>query len=381
MNRLRVMEMIDRPSLGGGQKAVLLLASGLDRSRFEVSVCSAGGGPLVAEIEKLGLAHCPASFGRKRWRENIRGIRRVLKSGTIDILHTHGGVAGFFGRWAAWQAGTPVVVHTLHGIHYLHYRNPLAKWALIRLERQFSRLTDRVVLVSEADRGAASRHNLAPERKLVVIRNGVDLRGLPDAEGVKRRRAELGLAGTGPVIGTVARLHRQKGVVYLVRAAAQVKARFPGLRIVCVGGGPLEADIRREVRRLGLEGTVMLLGEVEDPLPTLAVLDVFVLPSLWEGLPFVLIEAAALAKPIVATDVEGNREVITAGETGLLVPPADPAALADDIVGVLRDPEMASHLAASAARTIPPRFTLARMVRQTEELYLAAWDEKRPPGA
>ncbi len=378
MSRLRVLEMIDKPSLGGGQTAILLLAGGLDRDSFEVLVCSGKDGPLAAEVQKLGLPHVPAAFDRRHWRESIGELRRILRDESIDVLHTHGGVAGFFGRWAASQAKTPVVVHTLHGIHYLHYRNFLLKRLLIGLERDFSRLTDWVILVSDEDRRAAAAHRLALEEKLVVIKNGIDLRNLPSAEDARRRRQELGLSEGLPVVGTVARLHRQKGVIYLVRAAARLRKEFPEIRVVCAGGGPLEAKVRGEVRRLGLEPSVLLLGETSQALATLAALDVFVLPSLWEGLPFVLIEAAALGKPIVATDVEGNREVLTPGETGLLVRPADPGALAAAISRLLKDTSLSGRLSEQAGRLIPPRFTLDRMIRETGELYVGVWKRKHP---
>jgi len=376
MSKIKVMEMIDRPSLGGGPKAVLLLAAGLDRSDFDVSVCSEPDGPLVRELGCLGIPHRPASFGRKHWRENVAGIRRILREESVEILHTHGGVAGFFGRWAAHKNKTPVIVHTLHGIHYLHYRNPLFRRTYILLERAFSRFTNKLILVSEADGAQARRHRLAPESKMAIIKNGMDLRGLPGSGDSGRMRSRLGLTSAAPLVGTVSRLHRQKGVVYLVRAAAQVREACPGVKVVCAGEGPLRAEMEQEIRKLGLEDTVILAGETTEALPFISALDVFVLPSLWEGLPFVLIEAAALGKPIVATTAEGNCEIITDGETGLLVPPRDPAALAGAVTRLLQDRNLAGRLAESARTTIPPRFSLSGMIRQTEDLYLAAWGRR-----
>jgi len=377
MSRIRVLEMIDQPSLGGGPKAVLLLAASLDPSNFDVSVCSEPGGPLVKELRSLGVRHHPASFGKKHWRRNISQIRRILKDESVDILHTHGGVAGFFGRWAARKNKVPVIIHTLHGIHYLHYRNPLQRRLYIHLEKIFSRFTDKLIFVSGADGKQAKRFRLAPDPKMAIIKNGVDLRGLPTARDSGRIRSELGLAGNGPLVGTVSRLHRQKGVVYLIRAAAQIREAFPGVKVVCAGGGPLRSKMEDEIRKLGLQGTVILLGETPEAVRLISALDVFILPSLWEGLPFVLIEAAALGKPIVATDAEGNREIITSGETGILVPARKPAALAEAVIGLLHDKGLAGRLAASAQKRVPSRFALSRMIRETEDLYLAAWHHRR----
>ena len=174
-----------------------------------------------------------------------------------------------------------------------------------------------------------------------------------------------------PLIGTIARLHRQKGVVFLLRAAAAMLAGHPEGRVIVVGGGELEDDLRRKARKLDVERRFLLLGERTDALEILSRLDVFVLPSLWEGLPLVLIEAAALGKPIVATSVDGSREIITDGETGLLVPAGDPAALAAAVRRLLGDPDLAVRLGKTARASIPPRFTLEAMIADYADLYLS----------
>jgi glycosyltransferase involved in cell wall biosynthesis len=370
MSRVRVLEMIDKPFLGGGQAIVLALARHLDRDRFEVSVCALGGGPLEEQVRKAGLAFVPAPFGRKYAFGLTRAIAGILRAEKPDLLHTHGGIAGLYGRMAAHKAGVPKVVHTLHGIHYLHYRNVLLRAVYADLERYCSKFTDAVVFVSEADGEVGRRLRLARPAKIRIVRNGIDGAG-PGDEGFSRRSAGLltSLPQGAPLIGTVARLHRQKGVAFLLRSAAAILAGRPEGRIIVAGGGEMEAGLRREARELGVDRRFLLLGERADASEILSRLDVFVLPSLWEGLPLVLIEAAALGKPIVATAVEGTREIVTDGETGLLVPPADPAALAAAVNRLLDDPALAARLGAQARETIPPRFTLAKMIAGYEEIY------------
>ncbi len=372
VNRLRVLEMIDKPSLGGGQAILLTLARHLDQSRFDVSVCAGSGGPLEDEIRKLGLAFHPAEFKKSPAAGLGRDLARLLSSEKIDILHTHGGIAGLFGRRAARRAGTPVVVHTLHGIHYLHYRNPVLRRVFIGLERSMSRATSAVVCVSEADLARARKFHLAPADRLHLVRNGVA--PVDPASDLDRGRRiddlRLRLKLRAPVIGTVARLHRQKGVEYFIQAAPEILRRNSGALFVVVGGGPLEKRIRIKIERLGLADHVILAGERSDALDLLSAFDIFVLPSLWEGLPLVLIEAAGLGKPIIATDIEGSREIIRDGETGLLVPPADPDALAGAVRRLLEAPALARRLAEKARSEIPPAFGLKRMVAETERLYL-----------
>ncbi len=373
--------MIDRPSLGGGQTAVLLLAENLDHQLFEVFVCSAGDGPLVEEARSRGFAHIPVPLSKTFRLSTVKHIAAALEKNRIQILHTHGGIAGLFGRWAARLGRTPVIVHTLHGIHYLHYRNPLLKSLYVLQERIFSRFTDGLILVSQADLSQAKKHKLAAEDKMFVIPNGTDLRLERDAEDIQKKRRAWGWEAEQSVIGTVARLHRQKGVFYLVKAAEKVLNAFPGAKIVVVGEGPLGQKLRKMAVKMALEGGLLFLGERKDAAELISLFDIFVLPSLWEGLPFVLVEAAALQKPIVATAVDGVTEIIEDGKTGVLVPPKDPQALADAIIRLLRDKDSASRLAARAQALIPPRFPLRRMVEQTQNLYLQLYQDKRGDGS
>jgi glycosyltransferase involved in cell wall biosynthesis len=381
MEKLRICQMIDRPSLGGGQTALLLLAENLDHQLFEVFVCSASKGPLVEEVQSRGLTHIPVSLSKAFRLRTVKSIAAALEKNRIQILHTHGGIAGFYGRWAARRIRTPVIVHTLHGIHYLHYRNPLLKRLYVLQERIFLRFTDGLILVSQADLSQAKKHKFCPENKMFVIPNGVDLKLDRNAQDIQKKRLAWGWEREQPVIGTVARLHRQKGVFYLVKAAKKVLSAFPSAKIVVVGEGPLGQKLRKKTGKIGLEGRLLFLGERKDAAELISLFDVFVLPSLWEGLPFVLVEAAALGKPIIATAVDGVTEIIEDGKTGVLVSPKDPQALADAIIRLLQDKDGASRLAERAKAIIPARFPLRRMVAQTQNLYLELFARKKGDGS
>jgi glycosyltransferase involved in cell wall biosynthesis len=214
---------------------------------------------------------------------------------------------------------------------------------------------------------------------MTVILNGTDVRLNIGSDEIVRERNEWGWPPGAPVVGTVARLHRQKGIIYLLRAAPRILAAFPDARIAVVGEGPRGESLRREARRRGLESRFLFLGERQDAASILSLFDIFVLPSLWEGLPFVLVEASTLAKPIVATAVDGTPEVIADGKTGLLVPPGDPGALAEAVIRLLKDREEARRLGETARALVPPRFPLRRMVEQTQSLYLELAGQKRIP--
>ncbi|MDD8027456.1 MAG: glycosyltransferase family 4 protein [Acidobacteriota bacterium] len=370
MNRIRVLQMIDRPFLGGGQAVLLALARGLDPARFEVSIASQGGGPLEEAAREAGIPFRAMPFGGKFSPGLVRAIARALKADPPDVLHTHGGIAGLYGRPAARRAGIKHVVHTIHGIHYLHYRGAAGRFAGVLLERFGSRRTDAVVLVSESDLEEAKKHRLAAAGKLKLVRNGIDVAGFATEEFAARAaEVRLRLSVSSPVVGTVARLHRQKGLIHFMRAVPAILEAHPATRILIVGGGDLEPALRAEVLKLRLDRRFAILGARPEAREILSLFDVFVLPSLWEGLPLVLIEAASLGKPIVATDIGGSREILSHEETGLLVPPGDSAALAGAVNRLLDDPDLAARLGARARETIPPRFRLARMVDEYAEIY------------
>ena len=368
--------MIDKPALGGGQTAVLLLARGLDPDLFEVAVSSAGPGPLVDEAGRSGLRHIPFIPVSRLSLRPAAAIARILDAEQADVLHTHGGYAGLYGRLAARRARTPVIVHTLHGIHYLHYRNPALRVFSIWQEIFLSRTTDALVLVCQSDLARAKRHRLAPRDRLVTIPNGLDIGPGGDPPPASDIGRIIGAGSGGPVVGTVARLHRQKGISHLLRAAPKILAAVPGTRIVVVGEGPLGGKLRRRAAALGLEGRFIFLGESEDARRIMSLFDVFVLPSLWEGLPFVLVEAAALGKPIVASAVDGVPEIIDNGKTGILVPPGDAEALANAVISLLSDRPSAAAMAAAAKALIPPRFPLRRTIEQHQSLYLRLYHQK-----
>ena len=372
MRKIRVLEMIDRPSLGGGQAALLALASHLDKERFEALISARDGGPLADDARHLGLGFLPVPFKKTFSPSMTRKIRRILVENEIDILHTHGGIAGLFGRRAAGKSKTPVVIHTLHGIHYLHYRNKALRYLHILLERHLSRRTDAVIFVSEADLRAGEQHKLVPGAKRILIKNGIDSARFEETEAFEKTKRELKwkLKLDPPIVGTVARLHRQKGIIDLMRAAGHIHRGLPEAKIVVVGGGPLERTLRIEAKKLDLQRFFVILGERREARELLSLFDVFVLPSLWEGLPLALLEAAAMGKPLVATNIDGVREVIRDGETGLLVPPSNPEKLAEAILRLLRDKDLAHKLGENAKATIPPSFPLSKMIDETEQLYL-----------
>jgi glycosyltransferase involved in cell wall biosynthesis len=295
-------------------------------------------------------------------------------------VHTHTSKAGALGRVAAWLAGVPVIIHTPHGHIFYGYYGPAMSRVIRLFERLLALITDRIVTLT--DRGAQEhvQYRIAAPDKFVTIPSGIVLsafRSIQADPAVKRN--ELGLPTEGPVIGTVGRLVPIKGHEWLLKAAPLVLAEFPHAMFVFLGEGPLLGWLQQLAAGLGISGHVMFMGTRQDVPECLAVFDLFAFPSLNEGMGRALIEAMAVGLPAVATRVGGIPDVVADGETGLLVPARDEAALADALLKLLRDPARRRAYGHAARRSMDERFDVNAMVRAIDRLYDAAWYEKHAP--
>jgi glycosyltransferase involved in cell wall biosynthesis len=285
-----------------------------------------------------------------------------LRARRVDVFHLHAGIAweGHGAPALARAAGIRVSVRTEH-LPYL-LTTPRDRVAYDRAWRRH----DRIVCVSEAARRSFVVAGVAPETT-VVIRNGIAPRRSRLARSAARER--LGLADGTPMILTVARFTEQKNHRALLAAIPRVRARAPDVRFAWVGSGPLEAELRAAIHGGGLDESVRVLGSRDDVPELLAAADLFVLPSRFEGLPLAPLEAMAAGLPVVATRACGTDEVVVDGETGLIVEPDEPAALARAILDVLEHREWGRRLGAAGRARVAEAFTVAPMARATRALY------------
>jgi glycosyltransferase involved in cell wall biosynthesis len=289
-----------------------------------------------------------------------------MRQREVDIVHTHLFLGGAFGRLAALLAGVPVKVTTeqnAYAIGHLPSRSQVLTGALL------ARFSDRLVAVSQGARHYLVQVERVPPAKIQVVPNAIHWpEAVPDfrVEAVKR---ELGAEGRSPVLGTVARLTPQKGLNYLLQALSVLRTRFPDLFCVIVGEGEMRAGLESLAMRMGLENHVRFCGLRRDVPAILQGLDLFVLPSLFEGLPLALLEAMAAGRPVVATRVAGSSEVIEDGVNGRLVPPADADALAEAMIALLDDRELAQTLARRGRETVRQQYTIGPVAEAYERLY------------
>jgi glycosyltransferase involved in cell wall biosynthesis len=296
-------------------------------------------------------------------------IYRFLRQRRVHLVHTHTSKAGILGRVAARLAGVPRLVHTPHGHIFTGYAGRRLTAFFILLERWAATFTDRIIGLTEQEVRDHLDRKIGRPGQFVSIASGVELGQFETAQGEARAvKASLGLPPGARLIGSVGRLEPVKGHGYLLEAFGTLAARFPELYLALVGEGELLPELRSHARRLGLAHRILFLGWRDDVPALLHTFDLFVLPSLNEGMGRALVEAMAAGLPIVASRAGGIHEVLEDGEAGLLVETGSASALAQGIETLLLDPALGSRLG-KAARERASRYSLEAMLEKLEALY------------
>lgn len=356
---LRVATVITRFQAGAGGVA-LRGALALDRDAFETTIIAGSGDRLLDQAGDQGLATVlvPSLVSPIDPRRDIAALQAliaVLRDGRYDVVHTHSAKAGTLGRLAALRVGTPRLVHTLHGFPFHEFQSPPRRAAYVAVERALGRRTHAFLAVGSGVAAEAVRRRIAAPERIRTIGAAVDPAG--SAGGPAARRAARRRLDVPPgmrVIGTVGRLDYQKDPENFVEAVAALGRR--DVLGVWVGDGPLRTAAERRVAELGLTDRFRFLGDRDDVPLLLPGFDIFALASRYEGLPCVIIEAMQAGVPVVATAVNAVPDVVVAGETGVLVPPQRPAALARALAHLLQQPTEAARLAAAARVALGERF-------------------------
>ncbi len=376
---LRVLEVMEA-TIGGTKRHLLALIRGLDRSQFQVEVAA----PRVRS----------EAFDDVTFRDEVReaGIRQhfvpmrreispasdlacffqlfaLMIRGRYDVVHTHSSKAGFLGRFAARLAGVKATVHTPHGFYFLNQKGGPKRNFYLNLERAASRVTNRMVVLSSTEMAEAVDNGIMPADRLALIENGIQIPSPRDPATISRLRETIA-PGARHVVGTVARFTPQKGPFDFVRMAAALVRSNPDVHIVWCGDGELRDQVEGLSRELGVDHRLHLLGYRTDVFDVISAMDVFVLTSHWEGLPYTVLDAMALEKPVVATAAVGTRDIVQDGMTGLLTAVGDPGAAAQALQQLLSSPGRARAMGAAGRDLILRRFSQEAMVERTGQLYV-----------
>ncbi|MBS4012816.1 MAG: glycosyltransferase [Bacteroidetes bacterium] len=370
--KITLMHLINSYSLAGAEKLVFDIVTGIDKKKFEVFVCSMGNlkdkieETIFYDLKEKGIkTFMLGKPQRKRRLEAVLKLRRLLQENHVTILHTHCQSPDFYGKIAAFLARTPLVFSTIHsveGYHAIH-------------ESILNKLTTRYVAISETVKQYAVSDLRIPSGKIEVIYNAVDAQKFsPIAVDKNAKLQELGVPSGRKIVTAIGTIHKIKGHIYLIEAAEQVIKKFPDTHFLIVGDTSADSDsagrIKEMVNAKKLQDRIILTGKRTDIPEILSVTDIFVLPSLWEGLPIALLEAMASGVPAVVTNVGSNAEVVTDGVNGFIVPPKNSLFLAQRIEKLLADPQKANTLGVEGQKKVKESFGMAQLVQKHEQLYL-----------
>lgn len=383
-NRIRVLHPITRMIIGGAQENTMLTAQLLAPETWDVDVVcgpqTGSEGSLIEPTRERGISLLiePTLVREISLLKDARAffrLRKLMRDGAYDVVHTHSSKAGILGRWAAKAAGVPVIIHTVHGWGHHERQHPLVRWFYVTLEKLTLPITDKLIVVSglNIDKGLAD--GIGTRDDYVVIRSGIEMDRFGNPQRSRdEMRSELGIPHGALVIGTVTRLSPQKAPLDFVEmaqkiaSASKIAAQNSDTYFVMVGDGPLRGEVEAAIAAAGLSEQFVLTGLRRDVPELLTVFDVFALTSLWEGLPRVLPQAMSTVLPVVATTSDGNAEIVSEGKNGFLVPPGDTTQIAELVLSLLNDPGKRRQMG-EAGREIAKEYDVRHMVSQIDALY------------
>lgn len=383
----KIMHIITRLDMGGSAQNTMDTCLNLDRRKFDVyliyglsqeSEMIARESAIVKRRINKALQHNVKIIPLESLVRRIDPIKdlkslfslwRIILREKPDIVHTHTSKAGFLGRLVAWIAGVPIIIQTPHGhVFYGHFGTFQSKLFLV-LERLASKITDRLIALTDKERQDYIKFAVAPPQKILTIHSGVDIDRYMNAKsnGIEKKKS-FGFDTDSPIIGFVGWLLPIKGAMNLLKAMRRIYLSVPEAQLVFVGKGELESILKAEAERSGLTDNVKFLGWRDDVQDLMPLFDVFVLPSLNEGMGRVLVEAMAAARPVVASNVGGIPDLIIHGKNGLLVPSGDEIALADAILRLLYNPQEARKMG-QAGKEMCSDYNVEAMVDEIDNLY------------
>ena len=364
MKKINVLHLIQGLEIGGLEIMVVNLLKRIDRSQYRPSICCYDSlGSLSQGLPERGIG-----IHLLKRRPGIDyfypfKLARYLKKSKIKILHLHNPTALFYGTLAGKIAGTPCIIYTEHG------RDFSSSFKVRIANSLLCKMVDKIVVVAECGKRYLVEHEGVDKKKIIKIYNGIDSKKFGTRQEVTLIPRELGITEDQPVIGIVARLDPIKNHACLIKAMKTVAARLPTAVLLVIGDGSLRTELENLTADLGLQNHINFLGARSDIPELLSILDVFVLTSFSEGLSLTLIEACAASKPIVATNVGGNAEIVEDERNGLLVPSDRPEALAKAILEILTDKAKARQMGEVGRKKFEKEFTLDVMVKKYEDLY------------
>ena len=366
--KFRILETIRQGQIGGGESHLLSLVENLDRNRFEPVVLSFTDGPMVDRLKQMGITteviYTEKPFDISKWKK----VKQFIQSQQIQLVHAHGTRANSNVFWATRKLKLPLV-YTIHGWSFHDDQPALLRKIRVMGEQLLTNRSNVNISVSASNQQTGKRY--FPKFNSTVVNNGIDQRRFDPTRSFSNIRQELGIADNAVLVLFVARFIHQKQPLKLIEAFAKALPHHPQLQLLMVGDGDQKPAALQLVQELGIADKVIFQPFRQDVPDVLAAADIFVLPSLWEGLPIGLLEAMAMGKAIIGTQVDGTSEVIRHQHNGLLIATdALETNLAAALGTMAEDVQLRAKLGAAAQATISTTYSASNMTREIEGIYL-----------
>jgi glycosyltransferase involved in cell wall biosynthesis len=374
--KIRVLECIRQGQIGGGESHLLSLVENLDRNQFHPVVLSFTDGPMIERLQAMNVEtqviHTTRPFDFTKWKT----VKTFIEKNRIDLIHAHGTRASSNILWAAKSLGIPVI-YTVHGWSFHQDQKPLVRQLRIMGEKYLTSRSSVNISVSKSNQQSGKQY--IPAFESIVVNNGIDqVKFNPDQQYPDIRK-ELSIPADAMLIVFVARFTSHKQPLTLIQAFKEAVAKNPALHLLMVGDGDQKEEAVKKINEWKLNDKITLQSFRQDVPAVLAASDIFVLPSLWEGLPIGLLEAMSMGKAIIASNVDGTSEIIEHNKNGWLVETNDLVrTTAEALVHVSNDPDLRKRYREQARSTITERFNAATMTRQIEQIYKTTLSKHLP---
>ena len=363
----KVLFVYFEPQISGQTTHVLSLAQGLNKDKYAITVVLPSHlRKSIASFKQTGVVVITLPMRKLLWNiQSVGSLMKLIRRQNFDIVHVHSQEAGLIVRIFARVAGAKIIIYTPQ---CTNIRRTRLFWLYRSIERILSYITDMIVSVSEIDRSKIIQWGI-PSSKVITIYNGIDIDLKKSPPDIVAKRRMLDLEEKQPIVMQVGRLSYQKNPLSFLKGASLVINEIPDVQFLLVGDGPLKDDVEDYIQGFNIKKNVQCLGWQENASKLIAIADVITLTSRWEGMPYVLLEAMAWSRPVVATAVNGCSEIVEQGVTGYLVPINDVKSWANSVINLLKDVKKSKDMGRCGNLRLKDKFSLEKMIEQTEGLY------------
>ena len=373
MDNPSILFVIDGIEFGGGERTFLQLIEQLPREKYNIYTATTPNGAFSEMLTKKNIDYVPLDLTKRFSWKALKTLLRIIAENNIDIVHSQGGKVDFYTRLASRILKSKIKVVNTIAMPVEGYDVSFLKKAIYCfIDRFCERYVDRFIVVSKSLQTTLENNHKIPGEKIALVYNGIELDEYQDEASEEfsfKLKKEFNMGKSVSLVGAIGRIVWQKGFEYLVEAVPAILKECPEVRFMIIGDGPLKKELVEKSRKLGIADKIIFTGFRTDIKEALVSIDILVMPSLREGFPMVTLEAMAMAKPIIAADIDGIREQIEHQKNGLLVPPENPVVLAEAVISLLKNKEKAERLGLAAKKRVEEEFSLKKMVNETESVY------------